>query len=680
MADVITRFKLETTQYDSKLRDASQALSQYARQASFAGREFDKFTKDQAEAARSLGSISTSATNAKDKVRELVAAYNQAANAYNALTKEQQQSDWGRALAESINTLKGRITEAKQELYSMGDSGKSTSGIMDVLKDKFTINIDALELFNAGVSAAKVALDVAKDAFFSCETNVDDWGRTVAATEGIYQSFLQTINSGDFSGFLSGIQNVINKAKEAYNAMDELNTRMTIINPERAKLQTRATELKAIIRREGKDSEAGKAAQEALRGLEPALSRAFEKESKLNYNAFRSQVDAKLAEAGIKLSKYSPVYQMLMQSFSNDDLYNEFKKRGKGSITTEFKNYNNNGTSTTLLGGGYSQKVDTRNLEQKLLDLFTDEWRKTYSPYLTASFSAKGAAASTMLSDARYLKEGGGGGGGKGGAGGGGNNDVKLIAGSIGAYEQRIAELKKDQKAVTSTAEWDDLQQKIGELVIKVKELKGELKVEPYDFTKETGAMVKAENEAFAKRMSNVDKIITDSIKKHGGLVGVGDKKEVSVMGEVSKMAGGISSIASGIEALGVELPEDLKNVLNGLQGLISIVSGIATVVTAIQSIQTAQMFKFWSGGGIVKAASGMVVPGSAYGFDGIPSLLTSGELVLNRAQQGVLAGALEGGAGRSVNVTGMLRGEDIVLVADRYGRRTGKGELAFWK
>ena len=204
MADVITRFKLETTQYDSKLRDASQNLAQYARQASFAGSEFNKFTRNNADAARALGSISTSATNAKDKVRELVAAYNQAANAYNALTKEQQQSDWGQALAESVQKLKGRITEAKQELYSMGDSAKGTGGIMDVLKDKFTINIDALKLFNAGMTAAKVALDVAKDAFFASETNVDEWGRMVAATEGIYQSFLQTINNGNGSCVKNG--------------------------------------------------------------------------------------------------------------------------------------------------------------------------------------------------------------------------------------------------------------------------------------------------------------------------------------------------------------------------------------------------------------------------------------------------------------------------------------------
>ena len=44
MADVITRFKLETTQFDSKLRDTSKALKDIAHQAELGGKDFDKFS------------------------------------------------------------------------------------------------------------------------------------------------------------------------------------------------------------------------------------------------------------------------------------------------------------------------------------------------------------------------------------------------------------------------------------------------------------------------------------------------------------------------------------------------------------------------------------------------------------------------------------------------------------
>ena len=220
--DVITRFKLETTQYDSALRNETSRLKDFSKTAALAGKDFDKFTKSNVEAARALGTAATGATNAKDKVKELVSSYNSLANAYNSLSAIQKQSDFAKAWAESLTTLQGRIKDAKQELYNAGDGVNSFGGVLDQLAQKFTINVDALKLFEYGLKAANVAMDVAKDVFFASETNIDTWGRTVASTQGIYESFLQTLNNGDFSGFFSGIDSVINKAKEAYNAMDEL--------------------------------------------------------------------------------------------------------------------------------------------------------------------------------------------------------------------------------------------------------------------------------------------------------------------------------------------------------------------------------------------------------------------------------------------------------------------------
>lgn len=122
MADVITRFKLETTQFDSKLRDAAKGLKEYTHQAELGGKGFTEFSQKSIEAARALGTIASGANNAKDKVKDLVGAYNDAANAYNKLSQEQQQSDFGKALAKSIGQLSERVKEAKHELYDLGDA------------------------------------------------------------------------------------------------------------------------------------------------------------------------------------------------------------------------------------------------------------------------------------------------------------------------------------------------------------------------------------------------------------------------------------------------------------------------------------------------------------------------------------------------------------------------------
>jgi hypothetical protein len=55
--------------------------------------------------------------------------------------------------------------------------------------------------------------------------------------------------------------------------------------------------------------------------------------------------------------------------------------------------------------------------------------------------------------------------------------------------------------------------------------------------------------------------------------------------------------------------------------------------------------------------------------------MVNSGELILNKAQQGSLASQLQEN-GASVNVVGHLVGEDIFFSADRFSRRSGRGAI----
>lgn len=122
MAQVITQFKLETTQFDSKLRDAAQGLKNVVNVANNAGKSFTGFSQEAIKAAQSLGQIESGANNVKDRVKDLVGSFNDAAKAYNKLSEEQRNSDFGKALAGSLQQLQGRIQDAKQELYGLGDA------------------------------------------------------------------------------------------------------------------------------------------------------------------------------------------------------------------------------------------------------------------------------------------------------------------------------------------------------------------------------------------------------------------------------------------------------------------------------------------------------------------------------------------------------------------------------
>lgn len=248
MAEVITRFKAETTQYDSALRDTAKRLSDLSKTAELAGNDYAKFTQKSVEAARALGQTAGGATNAKDKVKELVGAYNQMASAYNALTETQRKSDFAKAMAESLTTLQDRIKDAKQELYNAGDGVNSFGGIMEQLSSKLTINVDAMKLFQVGMQGIQTALNVAKDAFFASEQNIDDWGRTVYSAQSVYDGFLTALNTGDLSGFLNNINTIVRAAGEAYNALDRLGTMQTIQSPELTRKQSEIQRMQTMLR------------------------------------------------------------------------------------------------------------------------------------------------------------------------------------------------------------------------------------------------------------------------------------------------------------------------------------------------------------------------------------------------------------------------------------------------
>lgn len=93
----------------------------------------------------------------------------------------------------------------------------------------------------------------------------------------------------------------------------------------------------------------------------------------------------------------------------------------------------------------------------------------------------------------------------------------------------------------------------------------------------------------------------------------------------------------------------------------------IATVLSTIANV--------WSS---LNFAEGGIVPGSNY-MDGITARVSSGEMVINTADQKRLYDAIHtgnlggGGGGRMV-----VSGEQIVEVVNNYGQRTGKGRLTF--
>ena len=689
MANSLLKLTVESSEYDAKLKKAAEGVRHLADVAHKSAGDMTGLEQSTLDYIKSIGEMETKSRTAAGSVRELENTFKELTVVYNQLNDVEKQDEGGKALAKSLEQLKQRAQDAKKSLddatkslQKNEDAAKQDSSTLEKLASKFTLNIDALKLFDMGLTAAKAALDVAKDAFFASESNVDEWGRTVKSAEGIYNSFLVSLNTGDFSGFLNNIGQVTQAAREAYNALDELGTRMTIINPERAKLQARQQELRATIRREGKDSDAGKQALAELKKIEPKLSKSFQTESKMNRTAFEALVKQRLAEGGINLNQKS--FQQFMKTFSSDDAFQQLRKNARGS--SELK-------ATSEIGK--FQTIDTRNVEQKLMDLFTDEWRKANSGYLTASFQAQGAAATNALGNARYMKEGG--------SGKSGNTqkqeqtELQQNQKKINDLTQQYVDLSKqgltsdDEHLVKLREEINELEKRNGLLSLYSERAQGRLLPQTIDLNAKGVNRTMFGDLGLTQKPKGLDKpaqltekalkAVQKNIQKQTDLqvkeLKESKKEDKSLATGIGNLAGGMGSVVSGLEQLGIEIPDGFKSAISAMQGISTILTGIATTVLAIEAIAGADAIIPFANGGIVPHAASGILMGNSYSGDNIGNVrLNAGELVLNKAQQGNLASQLTGAGLQNLRLEAVVSGEQILLASNNRGRRTGRGEI----
>ena len=151
-----------------------------------------------------------------------------------------------------------------------------------------------------------------------------------------------------------------------------------------------------------------------------------------------------------------------------------------------------------------------------------------------------------------------------------------------------------------------------------------------------------------------------------GDVTSGNDKNSMQQLTAMNTMVNSMNSIASGVQSLGIKIPQ-------GISDTISVLQTIMGIVSAIQAISTV---KFFAGGGVVQAARGYIVPGTSYSGDRIPAMLNAGEVVLNRAQAGVIAESLETRENNMGTPQARISGEQIYLTLGAYLKRSGRGEI----
>lgn len=119
MADVITRLKVDSQEYDARLKRATQSLNEMTHAAEVQGNKIATANQKNIALAKSLGNMQTVSTTARGKMQELSSAIESATLMYNRLSAAEKKGTFGRALSQSVNQLQGRLKGLQGEMAAV---------------------------------------------------------------------------------------------------------------------------------------------------------------------------------------------------------------------------------------------------------------------------------------------------------------------------------------------------------------------------------------------------------------------------------------------------------------------------------------------------------------------------------------------------------------------------------
>ena len=716
MADSILRLKVDSQEYDQKIKRAAEDIQQYAQKCREAGGTLQYLDDGVLEFVQALGKMDTVATGTKQQLREMSNALTTLTQTYRGLTDEEKASTFGQELAKGIQQLTERAGQAQDAMMDVQQSIRNaasdtrlfdqmaqgmsvaTAGFQGLtgagkllgiemgndveviaklqaamaVTNSLTTIQTALQKQSAlmqGVLAAKQALStVAQQAYAVAtgEATAAQAAFNVVADANPYGLLLAGIGAvvGAITTFTAMMPETTSEADNMANAMDRI-----------ADSLNRAQQAYEDFANSMKDQGFGGQEQYAalynanvkrIRELKQAGMDAKDPEEKKKY----LEEIRKLQAENEKLKKENNERrQRLMKLLRGDfnDLDTDAKVDSAIAFLKDQMKYQKTGGATY------------RAIERRISELETF-WK---SP----SVKSNGSDTTKTTKPTKTVKEEA--------------DDFVEINGLIAQTEEHISNLQQRIKEAPDETTISTLKKQLVEAQDELKRLNNigtEVNTAALPPLMQMESVLKQLNEdlkkaetpeAYQNLLADI-KAINEEIDTFKGKSNGNKNKKKSYEDlekfnkDYSQIVGGVSSIASGIQQMGVEMPKELQSILGVLTGMSTIMSGIVAILTLIDAKETVQAatapLPFFANGGVVHAASGFMVPGNNFSGDLVPAYLNSGEMVLNRFQQQALAGTLESGGRANVQVTGHLEGETIVLAADRWGRRTGKGELAFWK
>ena len=636
----VLKLKVDGNEYDAGLKKAQSGLQALEKSLRDAGKSFSDVDKQVVEYVRAIGQMDTTAKTSRGALRDMTQTLTDLTLQYRALTDEEKKSPFGEALSQSLADLTQRASDIND---AMGDVSQSIS---NAASDTRTFD-QVAGGFSFMVSGLQTAQGAAKLLGIEFGNDIEIIAKLQAA---------MAVTSG-----LQQIQNMLQKQSALMQGIIALQTRFNFLakmNPYALLATGAAVLVTSLVALTSKEDEQVKKMEEARKAAED-LKNEWDKIS----NNTAGALYGKFITLQASWEKLQTVGEKTQWIKNNTSAFSELGVSIKSISNAEDVFVNNTDKMIKSIELRARAAVLQKQIEKSLEDGIKDENGLYTLGYAVSQNLAKELAEiqselQGLMGTASVAINGGG---------GGKNTSQAVIAPqySVAGLTEDLRYLQQEQQKATNTEEWRTYADAIRAVDDEIKKIKGELS---------SLGTANASGISISAILSGDAAAAQESFRKQKLEPKLVEKKEVKLTEQMGQMVGGINSMVSGIEGLGIELPKGFKDVIGGMQSVISIMSGISSILVAIEAISTADTIIPFHTGGVVRAARGYRVPGN-YGYDAVPAILTSGETVLTRAQAGNLASQLaERNSGMVMQP--YVEGEKIFLGMNNTSKRMGKGEI----
>jgi hypothetical protein len=126
----VLKLVIDDKEYNASLKEARTGMQHLENALNSANKTFNQVDKSVVNYVRGIGQMEAQSKTAKGRIGEMTSAFVELSMQYNKMSDEVKNGDVGKALSESMQTLKQRTIEAKQELAELNSQlDTSKSGI-----------------------------------------------------------------------------------------------------------------------------------------------------------------------------------------------------------------------------------------------------------------------------------------------------------------------------------------------------------------------------------------------------------------------------------------------------------------------------------------------------------------------------------------------------------------------